>query len=36
MICAGFAQGINLVLSSLARDGVRQVAIEDPGDDEYT
>ncbi len=35
VICVGFAQGINLVLGSLARDGVRRVAIEDPGDDEY-
>jgi GntR family transcriptional regulator/MocR family aminotransferase len=35
VICAGFAQGINLVLRSLADDGVRRVAIEDPGDDEY-
>src|SRR5262249_53120321 len=35
IICAGFAQGINLVLGSLANDGVRRVAIEDPGDDEY-
>jgi GntR family transcriptional regulator/MocR family aminotransferase len=30
--CAGFAQGINLVLGALARHGVRQVALEDPGD----
>ena len=35
VICVGFAQGVNLVLGSLARDGVRRVAIEDPGDDEY-
>jgi GntR family transcriptional regulator/MocR family aminotransferase len=35
VICAGFAQGINLVLSSLANQGIRRVAIEDPGDDEY-
>ena len=35
VICAGFAQGINLVLRSLAQAGVRRVAIEDPGDDEY-
>ena len=32
VISTGFAQGINLVLSALARDGVRQVALEDPGD----
>jgi GntR family transcriptional regulator / MocR family aminotransferase len=35
VICVGFAQGVNLVLASLARSGIRQVAIEDPGDDEY-
>jgi GntR family transcriptional regulator/MocR family aminotransferase len=32
VICTGFAQGINLVLRALARDGVRRVGIEDPGD----
>lgn len=32
VICSGFAQGVNLVLSALAGSGVRQVAIEDPGD----
>ena len=35
VICAGFGQGINLVLRSLAGDGARRVAIEDPGDDDY-
>jgi GntR family transcriptional regulator / MocR family aminotransferase len=35
VICMGFAQGINLVLRSLAQDGVRRVAIEDPGDNDY-
>jgi GntR family transcriptional regulator / MocR family aminotransferase len=35
VICVGFAQGLNLVLGALARDGLRRVAIEDPGDDEY-
>jgi GntR family transcriptional regulator/MocR family aminotransferase len=35
VLCSGFAQGINLVLHSLAEEGVRRVAIEDPGDDEY-
>ena len=35
VMCAGFGQGINLVLRSLAWDGIRRVAIEDPGDDEY-
>ncbi len=32
VVCSGFAQGLNLVLRALAREGVRQVAIEDPGD----
>lgn len=32
IICAGFAQGINLILRALAHTGVRQVGIEDPGD----
>jgi GntR family transcriptional regulator / MocR family aminotransferase len=31
VICAGFAQGLNLVLRTLAAGGVRQVAFEDPG-----
>jgi GntR family transcriptional regulator/MocR family aminotransferase len=35
VMCAGFGQGINLVLGSLAQHGVRRVGIEDPGDDEY-
>src|SRR5262249_38782009 len=35
VICAGFAQGINLVLQTLADAGVGRVAIEDPGDDDY-
>jgi GntR family transcriptional regulator/MocR family aminotransferase len=35
VICAGFGQGINLVLQTLADDGVGRVAIEDPGDDDY-
>ncbi|HEY3725939.1 MAG TPA: PLP-dependent aminotransferase family protein [Solirubrobacteraceae bacterium] len=35
VICSGFGQGINLVLASLAREGIRRVAIEDPGDDDY-
>ncbi len=35
VLCSGFAQGVNLVLHSLAENGVRRVAIEDPGDDEY-
>jgi GntR family transcriptional regulator/MocR family aminotransferase len=32
VICTGFAQGITLVLRALAADGVRAVAVEDPGD----
>ncbi len=36
VICTGFAQGINLVLRSLARRGIWRVAIEDPGDADYT
>ena len=32
VICAGFAQGANLVLRTLARHGARTVALEDPGD----
>ena len=35
MICLGFGQGVNLVLRSLAGDGIRRVAIEDPGDEDY-
>ena len=31
VICAGFAQGINLVLRALAQDSVQLVAFEDPG-----
>jgi GntR family transcriptional regulator / MocR family aminotransferase len=32
VICAGFAQGINLVLRTLARHGTRVLALEDPGE----
>jgi GntR family transcriptional regulator/MocR family aminotransferase len=32
VISTGFAQGLNLVLRALGRDGTQQVAIEDPGD----
>jgi GntR family transcriptional regulator / MocR family aminotransferase len=35
IVCVGFAQAINLVLQTLARSRVRQVGIEDPGDDDY-
>jgi GntR family transcriptional regulator / MocR family aminotransferase len=31
VVCAGFAQGLSLVLRVLARHGVRLVAFEDPG-----
>jgi GntR family transcriptional regulator / MocR family aminotransferase len=31
VVCAGFAQGINLTLQTLARLGVRRAAVEDPG-----
>jgi GntR family transcriptional regulator/MocR family aminotransferase len=32
VICNGFAQGLHLLLRALASHGVRQVALEDPGD----
>jgi len=32
VICSGFAQGLDLVLRALAGQGVRRVALEDPGD----
>jgi GntR family transcriptional regulator/MocR family aminotransferase len=32
IVSAGVAQGLNLVLRALAREGVRHVAVEDPGD----
>jgi GntR family transcriptional regulator / MocR family aminotransferase len=32
VVCTGFAQGITLVLRTLAREGVGEVALEDPGD----
>jgi GntR family transcriptional regulator / MocR family aminotransferase len=35
VICAGFAQGTNLVLGLLSRRGIERVAIEDPGDPDY-
>jgi GntR family transcriptional regulator/MocR family aminotransferase len=31
VICAGYTQGLNLVLRAVARQGVRRVAFEDPG-----
>jgi len=35
VVSAGFGQGINLVLRSLADSGMRRVGIEDPGDNDY-
>jgi GntR family transcriptional regulator/MocR family aminotransferase len=35
VICAGYAQGLQLVLRALADEGVRTVAFEDPGDPEH-
>jgi GntR family transcriptional regulator/MocR family aminotransferase len=32
VVCSGFAQALNLILRALAQAGLRQVAIEDPGD----
>jgi GntR family transcriptional regulator/MocR family aminotransferase len=32
VICTGFQQGVNLVLRTLAREGVEVVALEDPGE----
>lgn len=32
LICAGYAQGINLVLAALRTYGVQRIALEDPGD----
>jgi GntR family transcriptional regulator/MocR family aminotransferase len=31
VVCTGFAQGLNLVLRALAAQGVRRIALEDPG-----
>jgi GntR family transcriptional regulator / MocR family aminotransferase len=35
VMCAGFGQGINLVLRALAERGIQRVGIEDPGDSDY-
>jgi GntR family transcriptional regulator/MocR family aminotransferase len=35
VVCAGFAQGANLLLRAAARNGIERVAIEDPGDHVY-
>ena len=34
VVCAGFAQGLNLVMRTLVDRGVRLIAVEDPGYDE--
>jgi GntR family transcriptional regulator/MocR family aminotransferase len=31
IVCTGFSQGLNLTLRALAREGIRRVALEDPG-----
>jgi GntR family transcriptional regulator / MocR family aminotransferase len=37
VVCSGFAQGLNLLFRALAGQGVRRVAVEDPGDpDQHT
>jgi GntR family transcriptional regulator/MocR family aminotransferase len=35
VICAGFAQGQNLVMRALARAGAREIGHEDPGDPDF-
>jgi GntR family transcriptional regulator/MocR family aminotransferase len=35
IVCTGFSQGLNLMLRALARDGIRRVAFEDPGQVEH-
>jgi GntR family transcriptional regulator/MocR family aminotransferase len=35
VICAGYAQGLHLVLRALIEQGVRTVAVEDPGDPDH-
>ena len=35
VVCAGFAQGLNLLLRAAARSEIDRVAIEDPGDPGY-
>ncbi|WP_144127309.1 PLP-dependent aminotransferase family protein [Catellatospora sichuanensis] len=35
VVCAGYAQGLQLLLRALADDGVRTVAVEDPGDPDH-
>lgn len=36
VICSGFAQAINLLCAALRRSGARTLAIENPGDTDYT
>ncbi|TDC82444.1 PLP-dependent aminotransferase family protein [Micromonospora sp. KC606] len=35
IVCAGYAQGLQLLLRALADSGVRTVAVEDPGDPDH-
>ncbi|WP_440072117.1 MocR-like pyridoxine biosynthesis transcription factor PdxR [Streptosporangium sp. OZ121] len=35
VVCAGYAQGLQLVLRALAGEGVRVVAVENPGDPDH-
>ncbi|MEV4543338.1 PLP-dependent aminotransferase family protein [Micromonospora echinaurantiaca] len=35
VVCAGFAQGLHLLLRVLGDEGVRTVAVEDPGDPDH-
>ena len=35
VVCAGFAQGLNLLLRTVARAGIERVAFEEPGDPVY-
>ena len=36
VVCAGFAQAVNLLFAALRRSGALTLAIEDPGDSDYT
>jgi GntR family transcriptional regulator / MocR family aminotransferase len=36
VVCAGFAQAVNLLFAALYRAGARTLAIENPGDSDYT
>jgi GntR family transcriptional regulator/MocR family aminotransferase len=35
VVCSGFAQGLSLIVRTLATAGARRVAVEDPSDPEY-